>query len=421
VSTVTMGFAVVDVETTGLFFSKDRVVEIAVVRLDEDAAVVDEFSTLINPRRDVGQTRIHGIAAADVVDAPTFEEAAALIWALLAGRVLVAHNVRFDFGMLDAEFGRCGVRLPPPPTMCTMALAGHYLHRLPARSLPACCDAAEIELSQHHSALADARAAAQLFRCFRAAHRQIPTSWRDDLEEAAVARWVPGPVVFASCQPVTRETQTYRRANARAPLADLVHSLPRGRVTELEPYLGMLDRALEDRLLDDVEVKALSGLAAEHGVTREGAMNAHREYLRHLAAAAWTDRSVSDAERSDLLVVASLLDVPAEEALAILEAERTRAGDPLIEPGSALHVDDRVVFTGDMTMGRSEIEALARAAGLTVMRSVSAKTALVVAADPHSQSGKARAAREHGVRLVTEQVFLHLREHVLPAAATATG
>ena len=115
-STVTMGFAVVDVETTGLFFSKDRVVEIAVVRLDEDAAVVDEFSTLINPRRDVGQTRIHGIAAADVVDAPTFEEAAALIWALLAGRVLVAHNVRFDFGMLDAEFGRCGVRLPPPPT-----------------------------------------------------------------------------------------------------------------------------------------------------------------------------------------------------------------------------------------------------------------------------------------------------------------
>lgn len=68
-------FAVVDVETTG--FSPrlhDRLVEIAIVRIGPDGSPQDEYSTLINPLRDVGPTRIHGITAADLVEAPTFVE-----------------------------------------------------------------------------------------------------------------------------------------------------------------------------------------------------------------------------------------------------------------------------------------------------------------------------------------------------------
>ena len=413
-STVTLGgFAVVDVETTGLYPSKDRILEIAVVALDPDATVVDEFSTLVNPLRDVGATRIHGIAAGDVIDAPTFTQAASLIWARLSGRVLVAHNVAFDLRMLDAEFGRCGVRLPPPPTMCTMSLSSLYLQGLPSRSLSACCEAAEVKLSQHHSALADARAAAQLLECFRAAHREIPASWSEELKDAAAARWVPSPREVA-CQPVTRETQIHRRAHERAPLADLVHRLPRGSVTELEPYLGLLDRALEDRLVDDPEVDALAHLAAEHGVTQEGAANAHREYLRHVAAAAWTDGTVTDSESADLLAVARLLDVPAAEAHRILQDARAHSPTYVVRSTSTLHVGDRVVFTGDMDIDRSELEAIARAAGLRVTSAVSSKTAVVVVADPHSQSRKAQGAREHAVRMVGEQVFLHMCGNVLP-------
>ena len=67
-----------------------------------------------------------------------------------------------------------------------------------------------------------------------------------------------------------------------------------------------------------------------------------------------------------------------------------------------------MVFTGDTEMSRSEVEALATAAGLVVSTSVSARTALVVAADPYSQSGKAKSAHKLGVRMVTEQVFLYL-------------
>ena len=71
-----------------------------------------------------------------------------------------------------------------------------------------------------------------------------------------------------------------------------------------------------------------------------------------------------------------------------------------------------MVFTGDMDMSRAEIETLATAAGLRVTTAVSAKTALIVAADPYSQAGKANQARKLGVRMVTEQVFLDLLDHV---------
>jgi len=114
------GFAVVDVETTGLYPRTDRVVEVAVVHVSAEGQITAEFSTLINPGRDVGPTRIHGIRAQDILHAPSFSQAAAALWQMLDGRVLVAHNVPFDVRFLDAEFGRCGVSLPPPPLMCTM-------------------------------------------------------------------------------------------------------------------------------------------------------------------------------------------------------------------------------------------------------------------------------------------------------------
>jgi DNA polymerase III epsilon subunit-like protein len=98
------GFAVVDLETTGLYSRTDRVVEAAVVHLSTDGQITQEFSTLINPGRDVGPTRIHGIRAADVLHAPAFADAAATLWQLLSGRVLVAHNVPFDARFLESEF-----------------------------------------------------------------------------------------------------------------------------------------------------------------------------------------------------------------------------------------------------------------------------------------------------------------------------
>src|SRR4051812_14795166 len=101
-----MSGAGVDLETTGADPGVDRVVEIGVVLLDEAGGVEHEFSTVVDPGRDVGATSIHGIRASDVVGAPTFTEVAPYLAALLSGRVVVAHNALFDLRFLAREFGR---------------------------------------------------------------------------------------------------------------------------------------------------------------------------------------------------------------------------------------------------------------------------------------------------------------------------
>jgi DNA polymerase-3 subunit epsilon len=391
------------------------VVEVAVVQLDAAARVTGGFCTLVDPRRDVGPTRIHGLKASDVYGAPVFADAAAALWDLLRGRVLVAHNVSFDARFLDAEFARCGVRLPPPPAMCTMALASHYLPGC-SRALDACCAAAGVRLGVHHSALDDAHAAAGLLQAFWSAHRVPPQSWLAALGAAARAAWVPAPA-WAAFTPFTRADRVLRRAAERPPLAGLAARLPRGTSDGLDAYLGVLDRVLKDRFVSDSEIAAVSGLAAELGLTRDVAEQAHRAYVRQLCEAAWRDWVVTGAERADLLEVARLVGVPAGEALAILDQTAASPAPPPGPASAGLVPGDRVVLTGDMSLPRAEIEALAAAAGLRVTSAVSAKTALLVTADPYSQSGKARQARDLGVRIVTDQVFLHMLQQMQPVTA----
>lgn len=70
-------FCVIDVETTG--FSPrlgDRVLEVAAVRMRGDGTVLDTWSALVNPGRDIGATHVHGITAGEVLDAPQFGQVA---------------------------------------------------------------------------------------------------------------------------------------------------------------------------------------------------------------------------------------------------------------------------------------------------------------------------------------------------------
>src|SRR5436309_14889617 len=68
-------FAVVAIATTGFSPADgDRVVEIAVARVDLDGHVSDEYSTLVDPGRDVGPVFVHGISNSEVRTAPTFAD-----------------------------------------------------------------------------------------------------------------------------------------------------------------------------------------------------------------------------------------------------------------------------------------------------------------------------------------------------------
>lgn len=119
------GFAVIDVETTGLSPTAHRVVELAVVRTDLSGRVLDEWSTRFNPEGPVGATHIHGITQRDVAHAPRFSELIPHITSRLAGHAVVAHNAKFDLAFLRNEYARAGWGMPWLPALCTLEASNH--------------------------------------------------------------------------------------------------------------------------------------------------------------------------------------------------------------------------------------------------------------------------------------------------------
>lgn len=155
-------FAVFDVETTGLSPAHgDRVVEISIALVRGDGEWLDELTTLVQPGRDPGPTHVHGLTAADLVDAPTFPEIAGDVSRIMEGAVLVGHNVHFDLRFLRSEFELAGHQLPELEHVCTVSLA-RSIGIGPPRSLSDCCHQLGVELENAHSARDDVRATAGL-------------------------------------------------------------------------------------------------------------------------------------------------------------------------------------------------------------------------------------------------------------------
>lgn len=139
-------YAIIDTETTGLNLKKDRIIELAAIGLDTDGKKEWEWCSLINPERDTGHgmaVRIHQIYSRDLAEAPTFSEFAGHIADMLCGRAIIAHNARFDLGMLGEEFSRLGVKIPALTHICTADIARDCGFR-PWR-LEKCCTALGIE------------------------------------------------------------------------------------------------------------------------------------------------------------------------------------------------------------------------------------------------------------------------------------
>ncbi len=104
-----LGFAVVDLETTQVGVKQARVVEIAITLVDPQARIERRWHSLVNAELTIPNSHIHGISDAMVTPAPSFSALAPTIGALLNGRVLVAHNLRsFDLPILENCFARCG-------------------------------------------------------------------------------------------------------------------------------------------------------------------------------------------------------------------------------------------------------------------------------------------------------------------------
>ncbi|MCF6526303.1 DEDDh family exonuclease [Streptomyces sp. JJ36] len=157
------GYAVVDVETTGLG-RDDRIVSAAVYRLDARGDVEDHWYSPVNPQRDPGPTWIHGLTSAELADAPLFPEVAGEFAERLAGRVLVAHNALFDWSMIAREYARADRTPPVRERLCTIVLAKELRLPLPNHKLETLAAHYGVVPQRAHHALDDARVLAEAFR-----------------------------------------------------------------------------------------------------------------------------------------------------------------------------------------------------------------------------------------------------------------
>jgi len=158
----------IDLETTGAAASTDRITEIGLIEV-ENGEYVREWSTLVNPQMDIPPfiEALTGISNDMVAGAPMFAHVAAELRARLCGKLLVAHNARFDYGFLRAEFGRLDTEYASD-LVCTVKLSrklfpGHARHNLDSlmQRHHVICDA-------RHRALGDARVLWDLITKWRA-------------------------------------------------------------------------------------------------------------------------------------------------------------------------------------------------------------------------------------------------------------
>src|SRR3989338_8862736 len=97
--------AIVDLETTGGNFLRDRIIEVGILRI-ENGRIIQTYASLVNPECHLPPEIISftGIQPQDLETAPTFAQVRSKIYDLLSGCIFVAHNARFDYSFLRAEF-----------------------------------------------------------------------------------------------------------------------------------------------------------------------------------------------------------------------------------------------------------------------------------------------------------------------------
>ncbi len=160
--------AIVDLETTGAHPAHDRITEIAVIEVD-DGEVAGEWSTLVNPGSSIPGAiqALTGITNDMVADAPRFGALAKELHARLTGRVLVAHNARFDYGFLKQEFERAGLAYRAR-TLCTVKLSRRLYPEHARHNLDSLIERHGLQCRARHRAMGDAEAVWQFLRVAQA-------------------------------------------------------------------------------------------------------------------------------------------------------------------------------------------------------------------------------------------------------------
>jgi CBS domain-containing protein len=277
----------VDTETTGLDASKARIVQVGAVgiaggRVSPDA-VLDR---LVNPGEPIPPvvSKIHGIDDAMVAGAPGFPAVWAELGDFTAGRILLGHSIGFDLAVLERECRRAKLPWEKPRSLCVRLLGTVAKPDLPDHSLETLASWLGVHIEGRHSALGDARAAADIFlallpklhergiRTLAEAERAL-LGLSGELESGHRAGWAepvsaPGAPAFRSVDPYA-----YRHR-----VGDLMSSPPIVVKSDLPARRAialMVERKISSLFVSDRGVPART--MSEYGIITE------RDVMRRLA------------------------------------------------------------------------------------------------------------------------------------------
>ena len=162
-----------DLETTGATPTSDRITEIGLVEV-ANGEFTGSWSQLVNPQSRIPPyiESLTGITSAMVEHEPTFAQIAPQLFERLQGKVLVAHNARFDYGFLRNEFQRLGLNYRAR-VLCTVKLSRALFPQHRRHNLDALIERHGLACNARHRALGDAEV---LWNFIRKIYQEVDTA-----------------------------------------------------------------------------------------------------------------------------------------------------------------------------------------------------------------------------------------------------
>ncbi|MCK4601888.1 MAG: 3'-5' exonuclease [Phycisphaerae bacterium] len=294
--------AVIDFETTGLNAGLDRILEVAVVRIDPGNEPQLVFDTLVNPKRPVAATEIHGITDDDVEHAPTFSEIAGDFVRSISGCVVAAYNVYFDIRFLDYELRETGLD-KLPPHLCLMYLRPMLGlgKRCPLHE--ACC-MYDISIAHAHAASEDAKASAGLMKVYLNEMKKRNVNTFGDLARLKQYKFMNSfqynPLSYSLVDNYDRcqnlKPRFEREVAAPMEVEIPVAPTPPTFVNPLAEYWDALKVALADLTITDEEVKELQQKKESLGLENEQIRMLHARLFSGVISQFINDKRLDDRE-----------------------------------------------------------------------------------------------------------------------------
>jgi len=286
--------AIIDFETTGLTAGHDRVVEVSVVRVDPGHAPRLVFDTLVNPRRPMAATEVHGITDADVENAPVFPDIAGEVLAATAGCAVAAYNVYFDMQFLEFELSNAGISRIPPH-FCLMYL--RPMLGLGSRcKLEEACRNHGVERTPSHIASSDAMASADLFVKFLPEINARGVNTFGELAKLKRYKFVdsfrlpplPEPSELGlgrHSSPLSRGKAAQASAPARSPAAQ---------------YWDLLKSVLVDLEVSEEELAVIKRKQTDAGISRDEVRMLHARAFASVVSQFTADKRIDENENQKL-------------------------------------------------------------------------------------------------------------------------